>query len=109
MAISPDDPRRVAGHDDAATMPASGDEVEARFRALVRSPLRAGLLRFLAAQPGDSFDLETLMSTLGRLRLDVENCLRELVEFGVARRLQGPSPRYTAARPTRETPARLLD
>ena len=68
-----------------ATMPRPeglGDP-EARFRSLVQSPLRAGLLRFLAARPGEAFDVESLMATFGRLRLDIENCLRELVEFGI--------------------------
>ena len=49
----------------------------------MQSPLRAGLLRFLSARPGESFDVESLMATFGRMRLDVENCLNELVEFGV--------------------------
>ncbi len=85
-----------------------GDE-EARFRDLVQSPLRAGLLRFLSARPDEAFDLDSLMSTFGRMRLDVDNCLRELVEFGVVRSLPGPPSRYTALRPERETAAQLLD
>src|SRR5881397_2654371 len=60
-----------------------GADLETRFRNLVQSPLRAGLLRFLSARPEESFDVEVLMSTFGRLRLDVENCLNELVGFGV--------------------------
>ena len=59
-------------------------DVEARSRTLVQSPLRAGILRFLSARPDESFDVEALMTTFGRLRLDVENCVRELVDFGVA-------------------------
>ncbi len=74
-------------------------DVEARFKALVQSPLRAGILRFLSARPNESFDIESLMQTFGRMRLDVDNCVRELVEFGVARR-SGASPHtYGAARP----------
>src|SRR5690606_21089341 len=60
-----------------------------RFESLVQSPLRAQLLRFLHAHPGESFDTETLMQTFGRLRLDVENCLREIEAFGAAVRGRG--------------------
>jgi DNA-binding NtrC family response regulator len=49
------------------------------------------------------------MSTFGRMRLDVDNCLNELVEFGVVRRLPGETPRYEAQRPDREPIAQLLD
>ena len=56
-------------------------EVEARFQALVQSPLRAAILRFLCARPEESFDVEALMQTFGRMRLDVENCVRELVDL----------------------------
>jgi DNA-binding NtrC family response regulator len=65
-------------------------EVEARFQALVQSPLRAAILRFLCARPEESFDVETLMQTFGRMRLDVDNCLRELVTFGIVRKSPGP-------------------
>src|SRR5262245_2386674 len=75
-------PRRPAiGRHEPST-----DE-EARFRNLVQSPLRAGLLRFLSARPDEAFEVEALMSAFGRMRLDVENCLKELAEFGVARGL----------------------
>ena len=84
-------------------------DLETRFRNLVQSPLRAGLLRFLSARPDDSFDVEGLMSTFGRLRLDVDNCLNELVAFGVARRIAATPPRFAAARPADEDTAILLD
>jgi transcriptional regulator with PAS, ATPase and Fis domain len=84
-------------------------DVEARFRNLVQSPLRAGILRFLSARPEESFDIESLMQTFGRMRLDVDNCVRELVEFGVVRRLSGEPSKYLAARPDPEPVARLLD
>ncbi len=29
--------------------------IEARFKTLVQSPLRAGILRFLTARPGEAF------------------------------------------------------
>jgi DNA-binding NtrC family response regulator len=69
-------------------------DLEGRFKTLVQSPLRAGLLRYLAARPGEGVDLEGLMAAFGRLRLDVANCVRELVDFGVVRRLGGDPVRY---------------
>jgi DNA-binding NtrC family response regulator len=84
-------------------------DIEARFRTLVQSPLRAGLLRFLSARPGEPFEVESLMATFGRMRLDVENCLRELVEFGIVQRMPGPPAQFSAIRPEGEAIARLLD
>src|SRR5688572_9095899 len=84
-------------------------DVEARFRTLVQSPLRAGLLRFLSARPGEPFEVESLMATFGRLRLDVENCLRELVEFGIVRRASGSPSQYSAVRPEGDAINLLLD
>src|ERR1700694_3044572 len=88
--------------------PAPADP-ELRFRTLVQSPLRAGLLRYLNARPEESFDVESLMQTFGRLKLDVENCIRALVDFGVARVTPGAPPRYTARRPELEAAADQLD
>jgi DNA-binding NtrC family response regulator len=95
----------------AARPSSEADGGDARFRALVQSPLRAGLLRYLNARPGEAFDVETLMQAFGRLKLDVENCVRELVDFGVATIVTpaGETPRYTAARPTDDTVAALLE
>src|SRR4051812_44209658 len=85
-------------------------ELDLRFRSLVQSPLRAGLLRYLSARPDESFDVESLMQTFGRLKLDVENCVRELVDFGVASIIPGSNPpRYKADRPSNEAVAELLD
>jgi transcriptional regulator with PAS, ATPase and Fis domain len=89
--------------------PDGAAELDARFRTLVQSPLRAGLLRFLSARPDESFEVEALMSTFGRLRLDVDNCLDELVEFGVVERIPGTPPRYAAQRPANDHAAALLD
>jgi DNA-binding NtrC family response regulator len=83
-------------------------DLETRFRGLVQSPLRAGILRYLNASPAASYDVESLMQTFGRLKLDVENCVRELVDFGVARTAPGHPPRYTAARPGHDGLADLL-
>src|SRR5213594_635411 len=85
-------------------------DLDARFRTLVQSPLRAGILRYLSSRPDESFDVESLMQTFGRLRLDVENCVRELVDFGVAQVVPGSTPaRYMADRPGDETLGELLD
>jgi DNA-binding NtrC family response regulator len=89
--------------------PAASGDAQASFHALVQSPLRAGLLRFLNTRPDDLFEVESLMATFGRMRLDIDNCLRELVDFGVARRVTGPTPRYGAARPAHEGISSLLD
>jgi DNA-binding NtrC family response regulator len=95
----------------AVGRPVSGD-VDARFRALVQSPLRAGLLRHLHARPEQAFDLDALMQAFGRLRLDIENCMRELVEIGLARSVGGSGgrgPEFCAQRPSELVMAELLD
>ncbi|HWW87820.1 MAG TPA: sigma-54 dependent transcriptional regulator [Vicinamibacterales bacterium] len=95
----------------AAAPPRASDtpDLETRFRTLVQSPLRAGLLRYLSARTGESFDVESLMQAFGRLRLDVENCIRELVDFGVAQVVAGTPPRYTIERSTNDPLNELLD
>jgi transcriptional regulator with PAS, ATPase and Fis domain len=72
-------------------------ETRERFRALVQSPLRAALLRYFYAHPGDRFDVNDLMQAFGRLRVDTENCLRELVASRAIVRLAGTPIRYTIA------------
>jgi transcriptional regulator with PAS, ATPase and Fis domain len=75
-------------------------DTETRFQSLVQSPLRAAILRFLFARPEESFDVEALMQTFGRMRLDVENCIKELVAFGVVHRTStSGTPRYAHATP----------
>jgi DNA-binding NtrC family response regulator len=94
----------------AATAKAEPADLDLRFRSLVQSPLRAGLLRYLSARPEEAFDVESLMQTFGRLKLDVENCVRELADFGVATVLPGSTPpRFMAERPSNEAIAELLD
>ena len=66
------------------------EDADARFRALVQSPLRAGLLRYLNARPNEAFDVDGLMQAFGRLRLDVEKCVHELVDCGVAVEVTAP-------------------
>jgi len=78
----------------SSARPDSAPDLEGRFKTLVQSPLRAGLLRFLAARPDETPDLEALMAAFGRLQLDVGNCVRELVDFGVVRRVPGDPVRY---------------
>jgi DNA-binding NtrC family response regulator len=84
-------------------------EEESRFRALVQSPLRAGLLRFLNTRPQDAFDVDALMSAFGRMRMDVDNCLRELVDSGLVRPVAGPPARYAAQQPESAPIAALLE
>jgi DNA-binding NtrC family response regulator len=96
----------------SSAMGRSGDgptDLESRFRTLVQSPLRAGILRFLSARPDESFDVESIMATFGRMRLDVENCVRELADFGVIRRQPGSPARYTAVRPAQAEVTTQLD
>src|SRR4051812_44633304 len=94
----------------AATRSAEPADLDLRFRSLVQSPLRAGLLRYLSARPDEAFDVESLMQTFGRLKLDVENCVRELVDFGVAAVMPGSvPPRFMAERPGNDAIAELLD
>jgi DNA-binding NtrC family response regulator len=92
-----------------ASKPEPESDLDTRFKNLVQSPLRAGILRFLSARPEESFDVESLMQTFGRLRLDVENCIRELVQFGVARGLAGTPVHYASARPENPAIEKLLD
>src|SRR2546426_12308359 len=93
----------------ASVRPVEGADLDTRFRTLVQSPLRAGILRYLNSRPEESFDVESLMQTFGRLRLDVENCVRELADFGVARALPGTPERFIAERPTDEALIEQLD
>src|SRR5437660_6965717 len=93
----------------ATARPDAGGELETRFKTLVQSPLRAGLLRYLSARPDESFDVESLMQTFGRLKLDVENCVRELVDFGVAQVLPGSPARFMAERPGNEALVEQLE
>ena len=92
-----------------ATRPEAESDLDTRFRNLVQSPLRAGILRYLSARPEESFDSDQLMQTFGRLRQDVDNCIKELVSFGVARAMPGVPTRYAAARPDNEGIEKLLD
>jgi DNA-binding NtrC family response regulator len=84
----------------ASIRPVDPPDMDARFRTLVQSPLRAGILRYLNSREHETFEVDALMQTFGRLRLDVENCVRELADVGLARTVQGNPPRYAAARPT---------
>jgi len=98
--------RATAG---AAVKTAEPADLDTRFRSLVQSPLRAGILRYLSARPDESFDVESLMQTFGRLKLDVENCVRELADFGVATQIPGNPPRYVAERQVSDALVDLLD
>ena len=94
----------------AAAKTAEPGDLETRFRNLVQSPLRAGLLRYLSARPDEGFDVESLMQTFGRLKLDVENCVRELAAFGIAKKTAGPgAPKYGFVQPEGDVIHDLLD
>jgi DNA-binding NtrC family response regulator len=95
--------------DASPRVPAVAPEVQARFRTLVQSPLRAGILRYLFSQPDQPFEVETLMGVFGRMRLDVDNCVSELAAFGIIRRLPGMPPRFSAVRHVPDPVAGLLD
>jgi DNA-binding NtrC family response regulator len=80
-----------------------------RFRNLILSPLRAGLLRHLHSRPDEAFEVDALVRAFARLRVDVENCLQELVAHGFAHRVPGARARHMALRPAETTLRRLLD
>jgi transcriptional regulator with PAS, ATPase and Fis domain len=84
-------------------------QAKTRFRALVQSPLRAGILRYVSSRPQEAFETETLMQIFGRIRADVDNCVRELVHTGVMRALPGSPIRYQAATPSDQELARQLE
>ena len=87
----------------------SAADIEARFRSLVQSPLRAGLLRFFHERPRESFDVVALMTAFGRMRTDIDNCLRELQASGLIRSGAGAPDQYQAHRPDNDIVARLLE
>src|SRR4029079_15651930 len=85
-------------------------EVTAKFQNLVQSPLRAGILRFMCARPEETFDVEALMQTFGRIRVDVETWVRELAAFGIAKKTAGPgAPKYGFVQPEGDVIHDLLD
>ena len=109
--VSTDFSSYSARHDPASRprpTPALG-EMPARFRTLVQSPLRAGILRFMHSRAEEAFDVESLMQVFGRMRLDVDNCVGELANFGVVKRVPGSPGRFVAAKPEHEAAARLLE
>ncbi len=93
----------------ASTQSADATDLDARFRLLVQSPLRAGVLRYLHSQAEASFDVDSLMQTFGRPRQDVEHGLSELERFGVVRGSAGAPLLYRAERTDSEEVANLLD
>src|SRR6187401_871810 len=100
----------MSNADNAASRRLDPTEYTARFQNLVQSPLRAGILRFMCARPDETFDVEALMQTFGRMRLDVENCVRELAGFGIAKKTAGPgAPKYGFIQPEGDVIHDLLD
>jgi DNA-binding NtrC family response regulator len=72
-------------------------DLERRFRIMIKSPLRAGILRYLVSRKNQPVEPEMLMQTFGRLRQDVESCLSQLGELGLIRKVPGPTVSYTMA------------
>ena len=100
----------MSNADNAASRRLDPAEYTTRFQNLVQSPLRAGILRFMCARPEETFDVEALMQTFGRMRLDVENCVRELAAFGIAKKSAGPgAPKYGFVQPEGDVIHDLLD
>src|SRR5260221_2585553 len=100
----------MSNADNVVARRADPAEFTARFQNLVQSPLRAGILRFMCARPEETFDVEALMQTFGRMRLDVENCVRGPHGFGIAKKSAGPgAPKYGFGQPEGEVIHDLLD
>ena len=60
-----------------------------RFHALIQSPLRASLLRYLHQRADARFSLDALAQHFARLPQDVQNCLDDLVDAGLVRASDG--------------------
>src|SRR5215204_4636846 len=100
----------MSNADNMVARRADPAEVTAKFQGLVQSPLRAAILRFMCARPEETFDVEALMQTFGRMRLDVENCVRELVVFGIIKKIPGAgAPKYGVVEPDNDVLRELLD
>ena len=82
----------MSNADNLVARRADAAEITAKFQGLVQSPLRAAILRYMCARPEETFEVESLMQTFGRMRLDVENCVRELVQFGISKKIPGTTP-----------------
>jgi transcriptional regulator with PAS, ATPase and Fis domain len=93
---------------DAAPAAISPGE-RTRFGNLVQSPLRAALLRHLHAHRDQAFEIDALVQTFARLRVDIENCVEGLTAHGLVERIAGSRPRYAALVPDEPAPRRLLD
>ncbi|HTH24215.1 MAG TPA: sigma-54 dependent transcriptional regulator [Vicinamibacterales bacterium] len=104
-----DDVTFAARRATSGQRPEAAPDLETRFKSLVQSPLRAGILRFLTARPGEAFATEAIMQAFGRMRQDVDNCVNELVDFGIVKKTAGDPPTYEAIKPEHEAIAKLLD
>ena len=52
-----------------------------KLRRLLGSPLRVALVSFMRRERDERFDLDSLSRRTGRLRGDVEGCLKALVDM----------------------------
>ena len=107
MATSIEDLTFQAQH-EIARRPVNTD-LERRFRLIIKSPLRAGILRYLATRKGQPVDVDSLIQTFGRMRADVENCLSQLGELGLVRRIPGERLAYAGVRVSRGSLGQALD
>lgn len=62
-------------------------DLKSKFKLLVQSPLRSEILTHILNNPNRTFDVDELSRTLGRMRVDLENCLSSLMEFGLLNRI----------------------
>ena len=101
----------MSNPDNVIARRADPAEITAKFQNLIQSPLRAGILRFLCARPDETFDVEALMQTFGRMRLDVDNCVRELVASGICKKtaVTGGAPKFGFVQPDNHVLQDLLD
>jgi DNA-binding NtrC family response regulator len=101
----------MSNPDNVLARRADPAEITAKFQNLIQSPLRAGILRFLCARPDETFDVEALMQTFGRMRLDVDNCVRELAASGICKKTVNPggSAKYGFVQPDNHVLHDLLD
>ena len=102
----------MSNPDNVLARRADPAEITAKFQNLIQSPLRAGILRFLCARPDETFDVEALMQTFGRMRLDVDNCVRELVASGICKKTVNPggaAAKYGFVQPDNHVLHDLLD
>src|SRR2546421_481249 len=84
-------------------------DLDTRFRTLVQSPLRAGILRYLSARPQEPFAGEWLVRPSGGRGRAVEIGGRGPPAFGLFVRARGAPPRFPMVRPPQDALVDLMD